>query len=139
MGGGQPARKRVDWNTGDGIDYHKQTAAKLPGLEAKLKAKGQNTANIAKVITEQNQRDLVIELLWQGNADLDLIVTEPVGSVCSATNKRTSGGGVLKADILEQNNDRSEIYTAAAPSPGPTRSPRSKPSVNRSAARRPSR
>jgi len=104
-----------DWNnTGDGIDYHKQTAAILPKLEAKLKAKGENTANLAKVITEQNQRDLVIELLWQGNADLDLVVVEPTGSVCSALNKRTTAGGVLKADILEQNNDRSEIYAAAS-------------------------
>jgi hypothetical protein len=103
-----------DWSTSDGIDYHKQTTAMLPKLEAKLKAKGQNTANLAKVITELDQRDLVIELLWQGKADLDLIVSEPVGSVCSATHKRTSGGGVLKGDILEQNNDRSEIYTAAS-------------------------
>jgi len=104
-----------DWNnTSDGIDYHKQTTALLPKLEAKLKAKGENTANLAKVITEQNQRDLVIELLWQGNADLDLVVAEPTGSVCSATNKRTTGGGVLKGDILEQNNDRSEIYAAAS-------------------------
>jgi hypothetical protein len=56
----------------------------------------------------------VIELLWQGNADLDLTVAEPVGSVCSATHKRTTGGGVLKADVLEQLNDRSELYTAAS-------------------------
>ena len=103
-----------DWSTTDGIDYHKQTNALLPKLEAKLKAAGQNTAMLTKAITEQNQRDLVIELLWQGNADLDLVVVEPVGSVCSATSKRTTGGGVLKADILEQQNDRSELYTAAS-------------------------
>jgi tetratricopeptide (TPR) repeat protein len=103
-----------DWNTTDGIDYHKQAAERLPKLEAKLKAIGQKTDDINKAITEQQQRDLVIELLWQGNADLDLSVAEPTGSVASATHKRTTGGGVLKADILEQLNDRSEVYTAAS-------------------------
>ncbi|QJW95701.1 DUF4974 domain-containing protein [Frigoriglobus tundricola] len=103
-----------DWSTTDGIDYHKQTAERLPKLEAKLKANGRDTAPLARAIAEQAQRDLVIELLWQGNADLDLVVAEPVGSVCSATTKRTSAGGVLKADILEQRNDRSEVYTAAS-------------------------
>jgi hypothetical protein len=34
--------------------------------------------------------------------------------VCSSTHRRTTGGGVLKADILEQQNDRSEVYTAAS-------------------------
>jgi tetratricopeptide (TPR) repeat protein len=103
-----------DWNSTDGIDYHKQTNERLPKLEAKLKGAGQNTAALAQAIAEQTQRDLVIELQWQGNADLDLVVAEPVGSVCSATNKRTTGGGVLKADILEQQADRSELYTAAS-------------------------
>jgi tetratricopeptide (TPR) repeat protein len=103
-----------DWNSTDGIDYHAQTNKRLPELEAKLKAAGQNTAALAKAIAEQTQRDLVIELQWQGNADLDLVVAEPTGSVCSAINKRTTGGGVLKGDILEQQADRSELYTAAS-------------------------
>jgi tetratricopeptide (TPR) repeat protein len=103
-----------DFSTSDGIDYHKEVTARLPRLEAKLKASGQNTGALSRTIAEQTQRDLVIELQWQGNADLDLIVAEPTGSTCSATNKRTTGGGVLKGDILEQRGDRSEIYTAAS-------------------------
>lgn len=103
-----------DWTNTDGIDYHKETAARLPKIEAKLKAAGENVAALADVIADQNRRDLVIELLWQGNADLDLIVAEPTGSVCSSTQRRTTGGGALKADILEQQNDRSEVYTAAS-------------------------
>ncbi|MBN9121974.1 MAG: VWA domain-containing protein [Planctomycetes bacterium] len=105
---------RRDWATTDGIDYHKQANERLPRLEARLRATGQNTAALSAAITEQTQRDLVIELLWQGNADLDLIVAEPTGSVCAATQRRTTGGGVLRADILEQQNDRSEVYTAAS-------------------------
>jgi tetratricopeptide (TPR) repeat protein len=103
-----------DWTNTDGIDYHKKAVALLPGIEAQLKANGQNVAQLAATIDEQNRRDLVIELLWQGNADLDLIVAEPTGSVCSSTTRRTTGGGALRADILEQQNDRSEVYTAAS-------------------------
>src|SRR5262249_32102241 len=65
-------------------------------------------------LAAEKTRDLVVELLWQGkNADLDLLVIEPAGSTCSATHKRTAGGGVLKADVLGQDEDRSELYTAA--------------------------
>jgi hypothetical protein len=102
-----------DWNTADGIDYHGQTKVRLESLVAKYQAAGRKTDDLRKALAEQTQRDLVIELLWQGLADLDLFVTEPTGSVCSATNKRTTGGGVLRCDILEQDNDRSEVYTAA--------------------------
>jgi tetratricopeptide (TPR) repeat protein len=107
---------RRDWSTADGIDYHREVKERLPKLEARLKAAGQDAAVLSKAIADEARRDLVIELLWQGNADLDLVVVEPDGSTCSATHKRTTGGGVLKADILEQsrNNDRSEIYTASS-------------------------
>ena len=55
-----------------------------------------------------------MEVRWQGQADLDMSVAEPSGAIASSTMKRTSGGGVLKCDILEQgDDDRSEIYSAA--------------------------
>src|SRR5262245_57677645 len=63
----------------------------------------------------------MIELIWSGPADLDLVVVEPSGAVCDATHKRTTGGGVLQADQRAQKEDvnvggsgRSEIYTAAS-------------------------
>ncbi len=102
-----------DWNTADDINYHEQVKARLPGLVAKAEKAGQKTDELRKALAEQTHRDLVIELLWQGAADLDLTVVEPTGSVCSATQKRTTGGGVLKSDVLEQGNDRAEVYTAA--------------------------
>jgi tetratricopeptide (TPR) repeat protein len=105
-----------DWPTGDGIDYHKEVKERLPKLEARLKAAGRDAKVLSKAIADESRRDLVIELLWQGNADLDLVVREPSGSTCSATHKRTTGGGVLRADVLEQSRDRdrSETYTAAS-------------------------
>ena len=60
------------------------------------------------------RRDLVIQLLWSGESDLDLKVREPVGSTCWSLNKQTSGGGILLCDDFTQKIDnRSETYTAA--------------------------
>ncbi len=52
----------------------------------------------ASAIDEQMQaariRDLVVRLEWSGDGDLDLLVQEPDGSVCSRQNPFSSGGGV---------------------------------------------
>ena len=100
---------RRDWNAGDGINYHEQVKARLPKLATEAEKLGQKSDDIRKALTEQAMRDVVIELKWQGAADLDLIVDEPGGSVCSPTQKRTTGGGVLKGDFLNP----SKVYTAA--------------------------
>jgi len=103
-----------DWPVSDGIDYHAKTRDLLPGFVTRFKGVGAGADGVRKALVEQTQRDLVIELRWQGSADLDLIVAEPTGAVCSAVTKRTSGGGVLRADILDQSDGgRSEVYTAA--------------------------
>ncbi len=49
-------------------------------------------------VAEARQRDLVVRLEWSGNSDLDLIVEEPLGSVCSFTERDSAGGGVLIHD-----------------------------------------
>jgi tetratricopeptide (TPR) repeat protein len=102
-----------DWNVGDGINYHLQTKTRLEKLIKQFEAAGKNAADLKKALAEQTTRDLEISVNWQGAADLDLIVAEPGGSTCSVTQKRTTGGGVLKCDVLEQDSDRSEHYTAA--------------------------
>ena len=88
-------------------------------IARKLEAGGRkdDAIRLQALLAEPTTRDLVIELLWQGNrVDLDLLVIEPSGSRCSATYRRTTGGGVLKADVLEQMantvNDRFETYSA---------------------------
>ncbi|NIL98376.1 MAG: hypothetical protein GTO53_10850, partial [Planctomycetales bacterium] len=44
-------------------------------------------------------RDVVVKASWVGEADLDLMVEEPGGSVCSFRSPRTTGGGVLVGDL----------------------------------------
>lgn len=113
---------RRDWPV-DGIDYPRETKARLEKLAARFEQTGRaaDAAPIRQLVQEQTQRDLVIELRWEGLADLDLVVSEPTGAICDATRKRTVGGGVMRADILEQtetagldgSGGRSEVYTAA--------------------------
>src|SRR5262249_8030252 len=51
-------------------------------------------------VNEQRRRDLVIKLMAQGEADLDLKVEEPSGSICSSLNRQTIGGGTLIGDSM---------------------------------------
>ena len=51
-----------------------------------------------KALDEAVARDCVVILHWNGNADLDLLVREPGGTICSARNPRTAAGGVLLGD-----------------------------------------
>jgi hypothetical protein len=104
-----------DW-VNEGVDFHADGKAKLDTIAKKFAATGRQADfdRISAVLAREKQRDLTIEVLYQGRSvDLDLIVTEPSGSTCSAIRKLTSGGGVMTSDILEQDVDRSERYTAS--------------------------
>jgi hypothetical protein len=68
-------------------------------------------------------RDVVIEVSWTGNADIDLIVEEPGGTVCSLQQPRTIGGGVCSGDVASQDTPEkatglSEQYQNAQAFPG---------------------
>lgn len=62
-------------------------------------------------IAEARRRDLVLRLSWNGTADLDLVVEEPLGTVCSPEQKFTRGGGVLVHDgVGPRPDDAYELY-----------------------------
>jgi hypothetical protein len=67
-------------------------------------------------VASLRQRDLVIKLRWQGEADCDLHVYEPTGSTCWALARQTIGGGVLIGDSLADMTG--ETYLAAEAFPG---------------------
>jgi hypothetical protein len=43
-------------------------------------------------------RDLVVDVTWTGDADIDILVEEPAGTICSRTAPRSTSGGQLLAD-----------------------------------------
>ncbi|MFK8113794.1 MAG: VWA domain-containing protein [Rubripirellula sp.] len=44
--------------------------------------------------------DVIIRVSWTGDADVDLAVEEPSGTVCSIDNRSSAGGGTLLADAF---------------------------------------
>lgn len=57
--------------------------------------RGGEAEALAKAIKEAMVRDCVVVISWTGEADIDLLVEEPAGTVCSFRNPRTVSGGVL--------------------------------------------
>ncbi len=47
---------------------------------------------------ELGRRDLIVQLAWTGDTDLDLVVKEPTGSTCSSLARQTPNGGTLVGD-----------------------------------------
>jgi len=107
---------RRDWPTNN-QDLQNKAKDKVASLAKSLDSDNNKPAadKLRSALAKQRERDLVIRLTWQGEADLDLKVLEPNGSVCSWANRQTVGGGVLIGDTL---SDVGETYVAAQAFPG---------------------
>ncbi len=101
-----------DWPV-ENKKLHDRAAQKLDALGKLLVRDGRNdeAERLRAAFAGTARRDLVVKLNWQGEADLDLHVTEPTGSTCSPLHRQTIGGGVLIGDSLADTN--SETYLAA--------------------------
>jgi hypothetical protein len=60
-------------------------------------------------------RDCIVKVSWTGDADIDVMVEEPSGTVCSLRNPRSVGGGVMMDDAFarfghKQKGVSEEIY-----------------------------
>ena len=60
-------------------------------------------------------RDCVVIVSWTGDADVDLFVEEPSGTICSSRNPRTTSGGSMLGDAAPKTGQRksegaSEVY-----------------------------
>lgn len=100
---------------------HEKALNALANLEQSLNQSGRK-AEAARVVSERKQaleRDLKLELTWNGDGDLDLIVEEPRGTVCSFEAPITAGGGVLLNDGYGPKQENCiEEYLCASGFPG---------------------
>jgi hypothetical protein len=73
---------------------------KAEAVLAQLRQAGDNAAADAyeRDLNSALVRDCVVRVSWSGDADVDLIVEEPTGTVCSLRTPRTVGGGVCLGD-----------------------------------------
>ena len=52
----------------------------------------------AKEMKQVRLRDLVVRVVWTGDADIDIAVEEPTGTICDKNNTRTLSGGLMLTD-----------------------------------------
>ncbi len=90
---------RFAW-TRDYAELHRDAENAALEAEQWLRRDGDAAAadELKSSVAEAHARDLVLRLTWSGTADLDLIVEEPAGTVCSFENRDSPGGGVLTHD-----------------------------------------
>src|SRR5207248_2454331 len=107
---------RQDWPR-KSDELHRQAQDKLGALGKALAAdRARDAGRLEEVARSTRRRDVVVRLSWAGQADLDLRVKEPTGSVCSCVNRQTVGGGTHIGDTLADRNV--ETYVAALAFPG---------------------
>jgi hypothetical protein len=91
-------------------------------LEAMEAAKDPAAAEYRSHLENALARDVVIQMSWTGDADVDLIVEEPGGTVCSLQQPRTTAGGVCVADVASETVEKagglSEKYENGKAFPG---------------------
>jgi hypothetical protein len=114
--------KSMEWAAGNLLSrdwpveskkMHDRAIQKLDSLGKHLDQQGRKDEleRMTSTLGGTRVRDLVIKLNWQGDADCDLHVLEPTGSMCSPLQRQTIGGGVLIGDSLADMT--SETYLAA--------------------------
>jgi hypothetical protein len=67
-------------------------------LEMQQEGKIDEAKEFELALAEAQARDVRIVVTWTGEADLDLMVEEPSGVLCSLRSQRTTGGGILLGD-----------------------------------------
>ena len=78
----------------------KQARFASQAIKTSLRKSGQmeELAAYEAQLQQAAERDCYIKVSWTGDADLDLYVEEPGGTVCSRLVPRTTGGGVALGD-----------------------------------------
>ena len=83
------------WNAGLGVS--KEVLDKL-----RAEKRTQEADAFLAQLDQAVRRDCVLVVTWTGDADVDVLVEEPAGTVCSLRNPRTTSGGVLLGDGISQ-------------------------------------
>jgi hypothetical protein len=92
-------------------DYFRIEAAnQVDTLAKKLRSHGKEkeAAALEAKLTASQARDLVVRLTWDGNADFDLVVDEPLGATATYQTPRTVFGGSMIKNGYGSHPD--EIY-----------------------------
>lgn len=80
--------------------HHRESENIAAAVEESLRKAGRSSDadSLKAAVLAAHQRDLMLKLTWTGDADLDLIVEEPNGGICSFDNPFTTAGGAYTHD-----------------------------------------
>ncbi|MBT6156512.1 MAG: hypothetical protein HOL01_21975 [Planctomycetaceae bacterium] len=86
--------------TGNHKQLHREAEDAALEAEQKLRQAGktEQADKLKTAMAAARVRDLVVRLTWAGVGDLDVVVEEPPGTICSFDNPQSRGGGVLMHD-----------------------------------------
>ncbi len=70
------------------------------GEEKRTKEAAEFKAKLDKALI----RDCKVVVSWTGDADVDVFVEEPSGTICSFRNRRTTSGGMMLGDVASADN-----------------------------------
>jgi hypothetical protein len=90
------------------------TASRIAKATLEQLAKEGNTEErdaYLKQLQEAVVRDCVVRVSWTGDADVDVSVEEPSGTICSVSEPRTAGGGVKLGDAYVTDNESAEAVS----------------------------
>jgi tetratricopeptide (TPR) repeat protein len=106
-----------DWPVNN-KELQSRALQKLEALAKVLERDGRKdeAKRMLEAVAQRRQRDLVLKLAWQGEADLDLHVVGPAGNDCSVLNRQIIGGGTLIGDGVA--DMAHETFVAAEAFPG---------------------
>ena len=102
-----------DWPI-DNAGLHARAQGRLAEFAKTLEKRRPADAN--RMLNQANrtrERDLVVNLTFQGQAALDLKVREPIGTTCSFQQRQTPGGGTLVGDNLSDLSRQSYVAAQA--------------------------
>jgi hypothetical protein len=95
--------------TGDDVKIAEDAYRLAKATYEKLLADGKKTEAEAldAGVRKAMRRDCVVVVTWTGDADVDIAVEEPAGTICSAHQPRTTSGGVHLGDVAATANNQS--------------------------------
>jgi tetratricopeptide (TPR) repeat protein len=105
-------------------ELHRKARSRAAETEQRLRKadRAKEADELAERVRQADSRDLVVRVTWQGDADIDLKVLEPLGTVCSAQNRMTPAGGVLVQDSYGKDpgstKNPAELYICPRGLPG---------------------
>jgi tetratricopeptide (TPR) repeat protein len=112
-----------EW-TGDESRIGQQAMRQAQATLARLgKEDPATAAEFKKEIDAAQARDLVVRISWTGDADVDMSVLEPSGTICSFRTPKTTSGGVILGDTFSRDDASAaegyrETYVCAKAFPG---------------------